>query len=134
MTALNELDRYHLAMDAVDRLLQTGNQGMALKQQLQDSLFEHRQYIGQHRHGMSEIRNWQLEGFNVKTRALRTTTAALVAGDGREQPDVQQAAPSSIHQRGGWPHGSPVGVYQTASRTGHNRSSADRPTWTCRPS
>ena len=36
MTVLNDLDRFHLVMDTIDRLPQTGDKGIYLKQQLQD--------------------------------------------------------------------------------------------------
>ncbi len=59
MTVLNELDRFHLVMDTIDRLPQTGEQGAFLKQQLEDKLIEHRQYINKHGQDMPEIRNWK---------------------------------------------------------------------------
>jgi phosphoketolase len=43
MTVLNELDRFHLVMDTVDRMPQTGDKGIYLKQQLKDKLIEHEQ-------------------------------------------------------------------------------------------
>jgi xylulose-5-phosphate/fructose-6-phosphate phosphoketolase len=58
MTVLNELDRFHLVMDAIDRLPQTGNTGISLQQQLKRKLIEHKQYINQHGQDMPEIRNW----------------------------------------------------------------------------
>ena len=61
MTVLNGLDRFHLAMNAIDRLPQTGESGKRgdiLKQQLQDKLIEHKQYIGIHGQDLPEIRNW----------------------------------------------------------------------------
>ena len=58
MTVLNELDRFHLVMAAIDRLPQTGNQGTKLKQQLQDKLIAHKQYIDIHGEDMPEIRDW----------------------------------------------------------------------------
>ncbi len=62
MTVLNELDRFHLVMDAIDRLPQTGDRGVYLKQQLKDRLIEHRQYINRHGEDMPEIRNWKWQG------------------------------------------------------------------------
>jgi xylulose-5-phosphate/fructose-6-phosphate phosphoketolase len=59
MTVLNDLDRFHLVMDAIDRLPQTGEPGVYLKQELQRKLIEHRQYINEHGEDMPEIRNWQ---------------------------------------------------------------------------
>jgi xylulose-5-phosphate/fructose-6-phosphate phosphoketolase len=58
MTVLNDLDRFHLAMDVVDRVPQTGVQGLELKEQLQRKLIEHKQYIDRYGEDMPEIRNW----------------------------------------------------------------------------
>ncbi len=59
MTVLNDLDRFHLVMDAVDRLAQTGGAGIALKRQLSDKLIEHKRYIEENGEDMPEIRNWK---------------------------------------------------------------------------
>jgi xylulose-5-phosphate/fructose-6-phosphate phosphoketolase len=59
MTVLNDLDRFHLVMDAIDRLPQTEAKGKALKQQLKDKLAEHKQYIDQYGEDMPEIKNWK---------------------------------------------------------------------------
>jgi xylulose-5-phosphate/fructose-6-phosphate phosphoketolase len=59
MTVLNDLDRFHLAMDAIDRLPQTGAAGVYLKQQLKDKLVEHRQYIDVNGQDLPEVRNWK---------------------------------------------------------------------------
>jgi len=62
MTVLNDIDRFHLVMDTIDRLPQTGAGGVALKQRLQKKLIEHRQYINTHGQDMPEIRNWSWGG------------------------------------------------------------------------
>jgi xylulose-5-phosphate/fructose-6-phosphate phosphoketolase len=59
MTVLNGLDRYHLVIDAIDRLPQTGSRGVYLKQQLQDKLVEHTHYIDKYGEDMPEIKNWR---------------------------------------------------------------------------
>ena len=59
MTVLNDLDRFHLVMGTIDRLLQTGGKGVYLKQQLKDKLIEHKQYIDKYGQDLPEIRNWK---------------------------------------------------------------------------
>jgi xylulose-5-phosphate/fructose-6-phosphate phosphoketolase len=59
MTVLNDLDRFHLVMDTIDRLPQVGDRGNILKQQLNDKLVEHKQYINRHGQDMPEIVNWK---------------------------------------------------------------------------
>lgn len=62
MTVLNEIDRFHLAMDAIDRLPQTGDKGLYLKRRLEDRLVAHKQYIVKYGEDMPEIRNWNWGG------------------------------------------------------------------------
>jgi len=62
MTVLNDLDRFHLVMDTIDRLPQTGGQGAALKRTLQEKLIEHKLYINTHGQDMPEIRSWTWGG------------------------------------------------------------------------
>jgi xylulose-5-phosphate/fructose-6-phosphate phosphoketolase len=59
MTVLNDLDRFHLVQDAVDRLPQLGNSSAWLKQEMQDKLIQHKQYIYKNGQDMPEVRNWK---------------------------------------------------------------------------
>ncbi len=59
MTVLNELDRFHLVMDAIDRLPGLGAGGSDLRRLMQAKLTEHRQYITTHGIDMPEIRAWR---------------------------------------------------------------------------
>ncbi len=58
MTVLNEMDRFHLAMDAVDRLPQVGGKAAYILQACRDKLIEHNEYIRKHGEDMPEIRDW----------------------------------------------------------------------------
>ncbi|HEY1765068.1 MAG TPA: phosphoketolase family protein [Opitutaceae bacterium] len=62
MTVLNDLDRFHLVMDAVDRLPELGEKGLYLKQELIEKRAQHREYIRKNGQDMPEIRNWMWPG------------------------------------------------------------------------
>ena len=59
MTVLNDLDRFHLAADAIDRLPQLEATAGYVKQHLRAKLIEHREYIFAHGEDMPEIQNWR---------------------------------------------------------------------------
>jgi len=61
MTVLNEMDRFHLVMDVIDRVNLTDSKGVYLKQMLMDKLIEHRHYINANGKDMPEILNWKWE-------------------------------------------------------------------------
>ncbi len=58
MTVLNEMDRFHLAMDVIDRLPQLGSPGVYAKKRLQEKLMEHQAYICEHGDDLPEVRDW----------------------------------------------------------------------------
>ena len=59
MTVLNDLDRFHLAGDVVDRVSRLQRIGAHFKQFLRDKLVEHKQYICDHGDDMPGIRDWK---------------------------------------------------------------------------
>jgi len=59
MTVLNEVDRFHIAMDVIDRVERLRDAGGHLKQYLRDKLVEHRSYVTTHGEDMPEIRDWR---------------------------------------------------------------------------
>ena len=58
MRVQNDLDRFHLVMDVVDRVPGMGTKGAYLKQRMKDKLIEHKHYIDKHGEDLPEIRNW----------------------------------------------------------------------------
>jgi len=55
----NEIDRFNLVIDVIDRLPELGSKGAYLKQQLKDKLIEHKLYVNQYGKDMPEILNWK---------------------------------------------------------------------------
>lgn len=58
MVVLNDLDRFHLAGDVIDRVPKLGYTAAYAKQHLRDKLIDHKHYIAKHGDDMPEIRDW----------------------------------------------------------------------------
>ena len=59
MCVLNDLDRFHLAMDVIERVPKLTTIGAHVLQAMRDKLIDHKQYIVEHGEDMPEIREWR---------------------------------------------------------------------------
>ncbi|HEY6467876.1 MAG TPA: phosphoketolase family protein [Candidatus Acidoferrales bacterium] len=58
MAVRNDLDRFHLAGDLIDRVPRLAKVGGHFKQFLRDKLIEHKEYVDRYGDDMPEIRDW----------------------------------------------------------------------------
>ena len=78
MVVLNDLGRFHLCEDVIDRLPRLGAKAAYLKQALRDKLIEHKQYICKHGDDMPEIAGWR---WNLASRVASAPGATSTEGD-----------------------------------------------------
>ncbi len=62
MTVLNDMDRFHLVQDVINRLPQLADRGDYLKDEMQNRLIEHRNYITRNGEDMPLVREWRWPG------------------------------------------------------------------------
>jgi xylulose-5-phosphate/fructose-6-phosphate phosphoketolase len=62
MVVRNDMDRYHLVMDVIDRVPGLARRAAGLRQQMVDKRTEHRQYIRRTGEDLPEIRDWVWPG------------------------------------------------------------------------
>jgi xylulose-5-phosphate/fructose-6-phosphate phosphoketolase len=62
MCVLNDLDRFHLVEDVIERLPQLGARAAYAKQAIRDKLLDHQQYVRRYGDDMPEIRDWRWGG------------------------------------------------------------------------
>jgi xylulose-5-phosphate/fructose-6-phosphate phosphoketolase len=62
MVMLNDTDRYHLVIDAIDRVPGLGARAAALRQQMVDERLRHRQYTRDHGEDPPDVRDWVWPG------------------------------------------------------------------------
>lgn len=67
MAVRNDIDRYHLVSDVIDRVPALAKSAAYVKQMLRDKLIDHREYIEQYGEDPPEIRDWQWPSGNTTT-------------------------------------------------------------------
>jgi xylulose-5-phosphate/fructose-6-phosphate phosphoketolase len=67
MVVLNDLDRFHLVMDVIDRVPKLGAKAAYTKQMLQDKVIEHKHYIREYGEDMPEVSNWKWQYYSSPT-------------------------------------------------------------------
>ncbi len=72
MCVINDLDRFHLVGDVIDRVPKLGERAAYAKQEIRDKLIDHREYIGRYGDDMPEIKNWTWAG-QVGARGATST-------------------------------------------------------------
>ena len=73
MCVLNDLDRFHLVADVIDRVPSLGSRAAYVKQALRDALIEHRQYINRRGEDDPRIVGWRWGG-NAKVPGKRRSS------------------------------------------------------------
>lgn len=62
MAVLNDIDRFHLVADVIERVPRLGARAAYAKQAMRDKLIEHKEYITAHGEDLPEVRNWRWGG------------------------------------------------------------------------
>jgi len=62
MVMLNDLDRFHLVMDVIDRVPSLGSRAAHVRQLMADQRLEHRQYTRDHGEDPPDVRDWKWPG------------------------------------------------------------------------
>jgi xylulose-5-phosphate/fructose-6-phosphate phosphoketolase len=74
MCVLNDLDRFHLVGDVIDRVPTLGSRAAYAKQAIRDKLVEHKQHIARYGDDMPEVKGWRW-GKAAATAGLGSTEA-----------------------------------------------------------
>jgi xylulose-5-phosphate/fructose-6-phosphate phosphoketolase len=75
MVVMNDMDRFHLVMDVIDRVPGLATRAGAVRQAMINKRAEHKQYIAIHGEDMPEIRDWRWQG-TTTSGSSRSDTAA----------------------------------------------------------
>jgi xylulose-5-phosphate/fructose-6-phosphate phosphoketolase len=81
MVVRNDLDRFHLVGDVIDRVPKLGPKAAYVKQALRNKLIDHKEYIERYGDDMPEIKNWKWGGSDAGGDGMRLGDAEGTAGD-----------------------------------------------------
>jgi xylulose-5-phosphate/fructose-6-phosphate phosphoketolase len=73
MCVLNDIDRFHLVRDVIDRVPRLGSRAAYAKQAIDNALIEHRHYIEEHGEDLPAVLNWKWNA-SAKGRNARSST------------------------------------------------------------
>jgi xylulose-5-phosphate/fructose-6-phosphate phosphoketolase len=98
MVVLNDLDRFHLAIDVINRVPKLGCKAAYTKQMLQDKLIEHRLYVSRYGEDMPEINNW-IWGYYSDSAADKTQPKPNSKQDADRPSPSQEGAEGTAKSR-----------------------------------
>jgi xylulose-5-phosphate/fructose-6-phosphate phosphoketolase len=75
MVVLNQMDRFHLVQDVIDRLPQLGSRAAYARQAIRDALLDHKNYIAEHGEDQPYVLGWRW-GEQSPVTARRSSTEA----------------------------------------------------------
>ncbi len=82
MCVLNDLDRFHLVMDVIDRLPGLAERAAYVLQAMREKLIDHRRYVTVHGDDMPGVRDWQWQGRTVGPSGYQEKGVSETAADG----------------------------------------------------
>jgi xylulose-5-phosphate/fructose-6-phosphate phosphoketolase len=92
MVVINDLDRFHLAQDAIDRVPKLRKIGAYAKQEIRNKLIEHHHYITTYGKDMPEVDDWQWQYYSQGLQQGATATHV-------EDTPAQQGAEGTTDSR-----------------------------------
>jgi xylulose-5-phosphate/fructose-6-phosphate phosphoketolase len=94
MTVVNDLDRFHLAQDAIDRVPKLKKIGAYAKQAIRNKLIEHKQYIAIHGEDLPEVEDWKWGDYHLASGEIDRSPSAETTADSPSETGGEGAANS----------------------------------------